>query len=120
METDQFQNPGNYYQTGVPYKKESLPNSVAALVFGIVSLATMAYFGWIMAIIALNNAKKALKISEMNPGRYSEGSLRMANAGRIMGIIGLVMGILGVFVWILYFFLIFALVSPLSHHHYYY
>jgi hypothetical protein len=111
---------GSYYSVNFPVKKENLPNSVSALVFGIVSLATMAYFGWIMAIIAMNNAKKALEIAAQNPGRYSDSSLRMANAGRTMGIVGLVLGLLGIVVWILYFIFIFYLVSYTSHHHYNY
>lgn len=113
-------NKGYVYPPNYPMRKENLPHSVPALIISIVSLATMAYFGWIMAIIALSNANKALKIAGQYPGRYSDGSLRMANAGRNMGIIGLVLGLLGIIVWILYFVFIFALVSWASHTQYHY
>jgi hypothetical protein len=100
-------------------KKPMLPNALSALIFGIVSLCTMAFFGWIMGIIAINNAKRAIKMAADFPGRYSENSLKMANAGRTMGIIGLIFGLLGIIVWILYFVLIFALVSWTSQHSHY-
>jgi hypothetical protein len=120
MELTDNTTPGNYSPMNFTYRKENLPNSVSALVFGIVSLATMAYCGWIMAIIALNHAKKAKLIAEQNPGRYSDSSLRMANAGRIMGIIGVVAGIVCTFLWVLYFIFIFTLITSTSHHHMYY
>jgi hypothetical protein len=84
-------------------RKPTLPNSVAALVFGIISLATMAWFGWIMAIVALNNARKALQMADEQPGKYNDTTIRMAQAGRTMGTWGLILGLLGIFVWVLYF-----------------
>jgi len=107
---------GSHYPVSILPKKETLPHSLSALIFGIVSLATMACFGWIMAIVALNQASKALLLADQDPGRFSEGSLRMANAGRKMGVIGLVLGILGIFVWILYILFIVFIVTKASHH----
>jgi|WetSurMetagenome_2_1015567.scaffolds.fasta_scaffold598108_2 hypothetical protein len=111
-------NSGSVYppaQVNYVVKKETLPNSVTALVMGIVSLATMAYFGWILGIIAMNNAKKALQISEQNPGRYSDISLSMMRAGRTMGLIGIIMGLVGILVWILYFVFIFLIIDFAEH-----
>jgi hypothetical protein len=123
MEANETMNTGVAWQGNYPpvypVKNENAPHAISGLVFGIVSLATMAYFGWIMAIIALNNAKKALSVIEQNPGKYSDVSLRMANAGRTMGIIGLIFGILGILIWILYFVFIFTLITWATPHHYY-
>jgi hypothetical protein len=102
-------------QVNYVVKKETLPNAVIALVMGIVSLSTMAFFGWILGIIAMSNAKKALQISEQNPGRYSDVSLSMMRAGRTMGLIGIIMGFVGILVWILYFAFIFFVISMAEH-----
>jgi hypothetical protein len=94
-----------------PYRRRNAPGSIGALVFGIVSLSTMAFCGWIFAIVALNLAKKAKAAIERKPAFFSLGSERMANAGHIMGIIGLIFGLLGILVWALYIGLIVFLVS---------
>jgi hypothetical protein len=88
-----------------------LPGAIATLVFGIVSLSTMACFGWIMGIIALNHAGKARQAAEESPGKYSDVSLSMSNAGRTMGLLGLIFGLLGILVWVLYFAFIFFVIS---------
>ena len=98
-----------------PFRRRNAPGSIGALVFGIVSLSTMAFCGWIFAIVALNLAKKAKTAIERKPTFFSLGSERMANAGHIMGIIGLIFGLLGIVVWALYIGLIVYLVS-LGHH----
>jgi hypothetical protein len=101
-------------------KKENVPHSLSALILGIVALANMAFFGWIPAIIGMNYAKKALQIAEENPGRYSENSIRMAQAGQKMSTIGLILGILGMFVTGLYYYWIFSrAMHGYSPYHYY-
>lgn len=116
-------NPGSAYPPQYPLnyviRKELLPHSVATLVFSIVSLSTMAVFGWIFAIIAMNNAKKALEISEQNPGKYSDVSLSMVKAGKTMSQLGLIFGLLGILIWILYFAFIFFMISQTSHYNHY-
>lgn len=104
--------PGMYYY---PPRKPVLPNSIPTLVFGIISLATMALFGWIMGIVALNLGNKALEEAEANPGKYNTASLGMARAGKTMGLIGLILGLVGILVWVLYFVFIFWLVSQAEH-----
>jgi cytochrome c biogenesis protein CcdA len=97
-------------------RKVVLPHSITALILGIVSLANMALFGWIPAIISMNYAKKALQLAEDEPGKYTDTSIRMAQAGQKMANIGLVLGILGMFVTGLYYYWIF---TQAFHHHSY-
>lgn len=99
-----------------PTGKPMLPGSLAALILGISSLAGMAFFGWIPAIIGLVQAGKASAALKLAPDAYSDNSIRMANAGRKMSIAGLILGLLGILVWVLYFSLIFWLVSQTDHY----
>lgn len=84
------------------YRKENAPSSIAALVLSIVSLSAMAMGGWIVAIIAMNHVRKAQSAIDESPGKYSDGSIRMVNAGRKMSRLGLIFGLLGILVWALY------------------
>jgi hypothetical protein len=99
-----------------PPKKEMLPGAIATLILGIASLANMAFFGWIPAIIAFSQFKKGLAALESNPDRYSPTSINMANSGKKMADIGLVLGILGMIVTFLYYYWIFS--QAFSHHSY--
>jgi len=64
------------------------PGAIGALAWGIVSLLGCGLFvGWV-AIAFADRAKKAIR---ENPEFQGEG---MANAGRVMGIIGIVMGVI--------------------------
>jgi hypothetical protein len=107
-----------YSQVYSPPRKPVLPHSITTLVFGIVSLATMAWFGWIMGIVAMHQGSKALQAAEDEPEKYNETTIRMARAGKNMGVIGLILGLLGILVWILYFVAIFYFISLAEHHTY--
>ncbi len=64
--------------------QESLPNAIAILVLGILSIVLCQPLGiaaWIMANSSLSQYNQA-------PERYSESSLNTVKAGRICGIIG--------------------------------
>jgi hypothetical protein len=71
--------------------KQSLPNSTAVLVMGILSIICSCFFvGLILGIIGLNMAKKGRQMHRENPDLYTGyGSL---NAGWIMSIIGTILG----------------------------
>lgn len=99
-----------------PPKKPNLPGAVATLILGIVSLAYMAFLGWIPALIAMNLFKKDMATLEANPDQYSPSSISMAQAGKKMADVGLILGILGMFVTALYYYWIF---SMSFHHHSY-
>lgn len=72
--------------------KQKLPNSVGALVLGILSIVFAFCYsipGLIMGIIAIVLAKKAQKLYDEAPEKYdSPGN---AKAGKITGIIGVVL-----------------------------
>ena len=74
--------------------KEQLPNSGAALVMGILSIVCIccgfgAVIGVVLGILSIVFAKKAKMLYEENPTRYTESSVKNADAGRICGIVGL-------------------------------
>ena len=71
--------------------KQSLPNSTAVLVMGILSIICSCFFvGLILGIIGLNMAKKGRQMHRENPDLYTGyGSL---NAGWVMSIIGTILG----------------------------
>ena len=76
-------------------EKQNLPNAIAVLVLGILSILTCCcygYVGLILAIIALFLAKKDLKLYHENPSGYLNYSTM--NAGRILAIIGVVLNII--------------------------
>ncbi len=104
----QEQSPIPDYRQYVP-RKEMLPGSLATLILGIVSLANMAFLGWIPALIAYSYHKKAMEALENEPGRYSDTSANMARSGKKMAEIGLILGILGMFATGLYYYFIFAI-----------
>lgn len=104
-----------------PPRKEMLPGSLATLILGIVSLANMAFFGWIPAMIAMNQYKKAKAAMESDPDRYSPTSFNMAQSGKKMADIGLILGILGMFVTGLYYYFIISMsIQNHSTDYYYY
>ena len=74
--------------------REQLPNSSAALVMGILSIVCIccgfgAVIGVVLGILSIVFAKKAKMLYEENPTRYTESSVKNADAGRICGIVGL-------------------------------
>lgn len=71
---------------------QTLPNSTAVLVLGILSIVTCWLYGLIgaiMGIIALVLSGAPKKMYQENPGAYSEASYNNLKAGRVCAIIGL-------------------------------
>jgi len=87
---DEIQNQPNNLQT-------QIPNSVGALVLGILSIPFCLCYGivgLILAIVALILASNGLKEYNNNPEAYTESSLKNLKAGRICAFIGLGLSIL--------------------------
>ncbi|MBS4014298.1 MAG: hypothetical protein KGZ97_11160 [Bacteroidetes bacterium] len=99
-------------------KKPNAPSAVKALVFGIISLATMCLpiVPLVFGILGFNFGKKAVNECTSNPEAY--GGEGMGNAGKIMGLIGLIIGAVGIVVWIFYFSVLIALFTGASYYGY--
>ncbi|MBI5541550.1 MAG: hypothetical protein HY951_15920 [Bacteroidia bacterium] len=83
-------------------KKKVVPGAVSAMIWGIASLAAMAAFGWIAAIVAFSKRKKALATYEQNPSDYSEKSLSVLRSAKTFSIIGLIASSVFTLIWIIY------------------
>ena len=92
-------------------RPKMIPYSVTAMVFGIVSIMVLCYFGWVAAIVALVLYNKGMKIYNENPPDYKPGSLGMMRAAKITGIIGLILSIVVTLLYILYVVFIIGLVN---------
>lgn len=92
-------------------KQKMIPHSITAMVFGIVSIAVMCYFGWVAAIVALVLYNKGMKIYNENPPDYKPSSLGMLRTAKICGIIGLIVSIVVTLFYILYIVLIIGLAN---------
>lgn len=89
---------------------EQLPNATAALVLGIVSIALCWCYGivgLITGIIAVVIGSKAMKAHALEPGRYTEGSFKNAQAGKVCGIIGLALSAL-MFLYLVFMIVIYG------------
>ncbi len=88
---------------------QPIPNSVAVLVLGILSIVfcwCYGVIGLILGIIALVLAGKAKGLYNANPEIYSLGSYKNLKAGRICGIIGISLSALYLIFIILYFLIL--------------
>ena len=86
-----------------------VPNSVAVLVLGIISLALCWCYGIVgitCGIIAIVLSSKGKKEYESNPGKYTESSFKNLKAGRICAVIGVSLSALYVVFIILYLVII--------------
>jgi hypothetical protein len=84
-----FSNPNNG-NGFLPQKK--LPNAVAVLVLGIISIPTCFCYGIVglaCGIIALVLANKDLALYKANPQEFEVSSFNNLKAGRVCAIIGL-------------------------------
>jgi hypothetical protein len=90
-------------------KKKMVPGAISAMIWGIMSLAAMAAFGWIAAIVAFGKRKKALNLYESNPTEYSPKSLSILKMAKTFSIIGLIVSAL----FTLYYLVIIVLVAGL-------
>lgn len=80
--------------------RQQLPNSVAVLVLGILSIITGCWtLGLILGIIAVTMSGRPMRLYRENPELWD--GYGMLNAGRICGIIGIILGSLAIFYWIL-------------------
>ena len=78
-------------------QQQNLPNSVAVLVLGIVSIVTCICYGvpgLICGIVALALAGKATRDYNQNPSAYTLSSYNNMKAGKICAIIGVVLSVL--------------------------
>jgi hypothetical protein len=80
--------------------KPTLPNAVAVLVLGILSIICSCFIlGLILGIIGLVLSKEGKKAFQQDPDKYEGyGAL---NAGRVLSIIGIVLGGLTLFYWLI-------------------
>lgn len=101
--SQQNQNPNNFNQFGM---QQPVPNSIGALVLGILSIVFCWCYGIlaiIMGIIAIVLANQGEKAYQLNPQAYSLSSYKNLKAGKICGIIGLSLGSVYIICLIVYF-----------------
>ncbi|GHT24496.1 hypothetical protein FACS189430_09500 [Bacteroidia bacterium] len=100
-----------------PQIQQSLPNSTAVLVLGILSIAPFCCVGIVgltLGIIALVLAGKAEKEYRSQPaGAYTVSSYKNMTAGKVCAIIGVCIGSLYVIYLIFYLFVIGVALSSL-------
>ena len=85
--------------------QQSLPNSVGALVLGILSIVFCFCYGIIgitLGIIGLIMANKAIKLYMASPETYTEGSYKNVKAGKVCAIVGLCLSSLWIVILIIY------------------
>ena len=85
----------NYHDVNAP--KVVLPNATVVLVLGIVSIVTCCCYGIIgiiCGVIALVMAKSATDLYVSDPEKYTEGSYKNMNAGKICAWIGLSLSVI--------------------------
>jgi hypothetical protein len=94
-----------------PVKKKIVPDALASMILGIVSIVTLYMGGWIAAIIGFSKRTKALALYEANPGQYSEKSLNILKTAKTLNTIGLIVSLSTTVLFILYIILLVALVG---------
>jgi hypothetical protein len=77
-------------------EKQKLPNAVAVLILGIISIPSCCFYGvgLIFGIIALVLAKKDMVLYKTDPALY-EGFSNL-NTGKILAIIGIVLNVVSI------------------------
>lgn len=81
----------------MPSGQESVPNSTATLVLGILSIIfcwCYGVVGLVLGIIGLFLAKKGGATYRLDHARYKESSYNNLKAGRITSIIGVILSVL--------------------------
>ena len=95
----------NYSDSNAP--KLELPNATVILVLGIISIVgcccSYGIIGIVCGIIAIILAKSANNLYVANPGRYTEGSYKNMNTGKICAWVGLIPSILALIfmIWLI-------------------
>lgn len=96
--------------------QEKVPNSVAVLVLGILSIVCCycaGIVGLILGIIALILSNKSKAAYAEDPSKYTTGSYKNMNAGRVCAIIGTIISAIYFVFWIIYFVVLGAAMSSL-------
>lgn len=97
-----------------PQNQQTLPNSVGALVLGILSIVFCFCYGIIgitLGIIGLILANKAIKLYLASPELYSESSYKNVKAGKICAIVGLCLSSVYIIIILIYFLVIGAAIG---------
>jgi hypothetical protein len=97
---------------------QTLPNSTAVLVLGILSIVLCWCWGIVgltLGIIAIVFSSKGEKLYKDNPSFYTEGSLKNMRAGKICAIIGTSISGLYVLIYIIYLSIIGAALGTFFH-----
>ena len=96
--------------------QEKVPNSVAVLVLGILSIVCcycVGIVGLILGIIALILSNKSNAAYEGDPSKYTIGSYKNMKAGRVCAIIGTIISAIFFVFWLVYFVILGAAISSM-------
>jgi tRNA A-37 threonylcarbamoyl transferase component Bud32 len=85
--------------TGTGMKLQKLPNDVAILVLGILSIVACC-LGFVFGVIALVLANQSETAYNQNPSAYDPNSRQLVKAGKICAIIGLIISALSTMGWL--------------------
>jgi hypothetical protein len=96
---------------GLAVKKKIVPDALAAMILGIVSIITLYLGGWIAAIIGFSKRTKALNLYNENPSLYSEKSLNILRTAKTLNTIGLIVSLATTVLMILYVVVLVAILA---------
>jgi hypothetical protein len=105
----------NSTNTGTAVRKKIVPEALAAMILGIVSIVTLYLGGWIAAIIGFSKRNKALKLYEENPSLYNDKSLNILRTAKTLNTIGLIVSLITTLLFILWIVFVVAMVSSYSY-----
>ncbi len=112
-EEENYRNDENHMNQRISYQapmQEDLPNHIGILVLGIVSIVTCwcyGIIGVILGTISLIMASKARQLYMEEPERYTQGSYKNMNAGKVTAIVGLVLS--GIYLLVTFIYIIFVI-----------
>ena len=95
--------------------QQPVPNSVGALVLGILSLIFCS-IGFILGTIAVILANQGEKMYQANPQAYTEASYKNLKAGKTCGIIGICLSAAVLILVIIYFVIVGSLIAGAAWH----
>lgn len=108
------------YYKGLPYapipkgKRPWLPNAIACLILGIMSIVAglfqLGIPGIVCSLMAFSYYKKDKPLYDSDPEKY-EKAYRLLKIGRTCAIWGIPASILGIVLWSLYFYFIFSMAT---------
>jgi hypothetical protein len=97
--------------SGPAVKKKIVPDALASMILGIVSIITLYMGGWIAAIIGFSKRTKALNLYNENPSLYSEKSLNILRTAKTLNTIGLIVSLATTVLMILYVVVLIAILA---------